>query len=349
VASCAGWWCPAPDPRARLLALAFGLLAIGGRPADAFAQIGWTVQGRVVDSQSETGLANALVTVEGHGAILSAEGGLFRFERVPTGTYDVRVEAFGYRDATSSLEVRADTFVVVPLGARPVELEGIDVTLRTLDFDGRVHDPGTGGDVARADITSDQGHRETTRLSGGFDLDDVVDGPPLRLLIRAFGFLPLDTAFVPDDEERYRFDLWPDPVMTRMIDEYVARLDERAGNRAYEYRPALNRADLAKFAGNASLRVVMEGRYPLHILRRIGCFILDEREYRFQSYEERLSVLEGTFANDLERIELLEFPGEARLFMVRVYTRRFFRSQVGTRSELDEASMVATPGGTFCR
>ena len=135
-----------------------------------------------------------------------------------------------------------------------------------------------------------------------------------------------------------------------MISAYVARLDERAGDNMYRQQAALNREDLSQFSGHASLRRVMEAKFPRHILRRISCFFVDEHEYAwFDTLEGRLNLLEGTVAGELERVELLEFPGEDRLFMARVYTRRFFQGQVGSPDDLVTPSVVSTWGGTFCR
>jgi hypothetical protein len=255
----------------------------------------------------------------------------------------------GFRDFAATLDVHADTLLVVVLEMLPIALEGVTVRLRTLDFAGRVRDPDTDSWIPGAIVRTDQGHRESSNLFGRFDLDDVFDGPALRLVIQAFRFMPLDTTFIPDEEERYPFDMAPDPVMTRMIDNYVARLDDRAGKRIYEYQPALNREELAQFSANATLLQVMEREYSPHIVRGILCLFLDEQEYRFAFDEERVSVFEGTFANDLERIELLEFPGEGRYFMARVYTRRFFQRHVGVPHELAAPSLIVTWGGVFCR
>lgn len=329
--------------------LALGAILIVALPERAEGQMGLVVGGRVVDARSGAGLSNALLRLEGHGAVLSEERGTFRFEGVSPSRYSLRVEAFGYEDLVATIEVERDTVLTVALEILPIELDGLTVTLETVDFEGRVRDPRTDSWVLDAEVRSDQGHHESTNLYGGFGLDDVFDGPPLRLIIRAFRYLPLDTTFVPDDEERYPFDLSPDPVMSRMIEAYVDRLDERAGKRIYPYQPALNRQDLARFSPGRSLRAIMEAKYPLHIVRRIGCLFLDEHEYRFRSEGERISVMEGTVANDLERIELLEFPGEGRLIMARVYTRRFFQRRVGTSDKLDRPSMISTPVGFMCR
>ncbi len=313
------------------------------------AQTPTTFEGRVVDEASRAHIPNALVTLAGHGSRLSSEGGLFGFDEVPAGRYRIEVEAFGYEDWATDLEIRSDTFVVVTLAARPVELDGLDVYLRRIDFEGLVQDPRTGGPIARARVGTDQGHQASTRLSGRFGLDDVYDGPPLLLSIRAFGYLPFDSAVVPVDDERHVFHPTVDPVMDRMIGELTATLDERVSGLVLRGRPVLTRADLASFRGNTSLRAVMESRYPLFVLRSISCFFVDEREQRLHSREEAISFLEGTFAADLHRIELLQFPGEGRLYMVRVYTSRFFQRRVGAHSDLAPPSIVPTPGGVFCR
>jgi len=306
------------------------------------------VAGRVIDAESGAGLQNAVVTLDGHDSMLSSRGGGFRFVRVRSGDHPFRVAAVGYKELVTTIEVNRDTLVVVPLEIQPIELEGLSVVLGKLDFDGRVRDPRTNSHVFDADVRSGQGHRESTDLFGRFELDDVFKGPPLRLVIRAFRYMPLDTTFIPDDEERHPFDLVPDPVMTRLIDTYVARLDDRAGERIYKHQPALNRDDLAEFPANTPLLVLMEREYPRHVVGRIGCLILDEREYRFGSQGERISVLEGTFANELERIEILEFPGYRRLFMARVYTRSFFERRVLSPEDLARPSMVRTPAGMLC-
>ena len=332
------------------MALAVGAVLVATLPDAGLGQTVWVVAGRVVDAQSGAELSNALVTLDGHGAVLSSNRGIFRFERVPASEYSLRVQALGYDDFARAVEVSTDTVLVVALELLPVKLDGLTVTLGRLDFDGRVRDPNTSSAVYEAEVRSDQGHLESTSLSGRFELDDVFDGPRLRLSIRAFRYLPLDTTLIPDDEMRHVFDVAPDPVVGRMIGTYLARLDERAGKRMYEYQPALNREDLARFPANASLKVVMESMYTRRVLEGILCLFIDEREYAWwNSYEGRLSVLEGTFANELERIEVLEFPGEGRYFMARVYTRRFFQRQVGSPDELVAPSVSVTWGGTFCR
>src|SRR5687767_5390308 len=78
-------------------------------------QTGWVVAGRIVDARSGAVVSNALVTLEGHGAVVSSNRGIFRLERVPSSTYSLRVQALGYQNFAASVVVRADTLVVLAL------------------------------------------------------------------------------------------------------------------------------------------------------------------------------------------------------------------------------------------
>jgi len=98
---------------------------------------------------------------------------------------------------------------------------------------------------------------------------------------------------------------------------------------------------MSRFTGNGTLQTVMESRYPRHILRRIGCFFIDEREIRGR---ERTVALQSTMANELQRVELLEFPGIGRLLMARVYTRAFFLKLLAKDEPLPTPRMT---GGIF--
>ena len=331
-----------PLPR---LALIAALMTVWV-PLPVLGQEGVVVSGRVYDAGSNGGVQNALVTLEEHGAVLSSARGTFSFSGVRPGDYTLRVEAFGYLALSRSLGVVGDTLLVLPLEVDPVQLDPLTVELEKIDFDGRVRDPGRDSNVLDAQVLSDQGHEDWTNVHGRFDLDDVFEHVPLRLAIRAFGYLPVDTTFVPDHEERYPFDLVPDPLMEKMIEVQVGRLEARAGDRSYEYQPAINRDDMSRFTGNGTLQTVMESRYPRHILRRIGCFFVDERH--IMDRQERTVLLQSIMANELQRVELLEFPGIGRLFMARVYTRAYFMRLIARNEPLPPPRMT---GGflTVCR
>ena len=155
--------------------------------------------------------------------------------------------------------------------------------------------------------------------------------------------MQLDTTFVTDDEERCEFNRGTDPVMERMIAFQVQRIEDRAGELLYQYRPALNRAELSRYAGFGTIQSIMELKYPRRILRSVSCVILDEQEV-IQAWRRRW-LLQNMIPEELERIELLEFPGPARSFQLRTYTRGFFQELVSRNPPLGKA----VRSGGVCR
>jgi len=294
------------------------------------------VEGRVFGAASLEELVNARVELSGHGVSLSMTQGMFRFEGVAPGSYTLRVDAFGYNDFTTSVQVHGNVFLPIPLDPRPFELDSLTVEARTVGIDGRVRDAQRGVWVMDAQVTSDQGQREYTRSSGRFDLDGVQENVPLRVRIGAFGYLPLDTVIVPTEDSDHQFNLLPDPLMESMIGFQTERLEERVQDIVYAYGPVMNRDEISGFDSSRLLHLVMEAKYPSHVLQRVGCMLLDERELR-QRWE-RTALLE-TPVGTLERFELLEIPGLGRQFMLRVYTRSFMQRMVATNPVLREPQM----------
>jgi hypothetical protein len=294
-------------------------------------------RGQVVDATSGLPVSNALVSLVGQRAVLTSEQGRFRFEVVEPGDYTLVVEAFGYSRQELLVSLSSDVDMSLLVEPAPLPLDTIAVELETLDFDGRVRDPRLDAQVYDAHVRSDQGHDERTNYVGRFDLDDVFVDIPLRILVNGFGYLPLDTTFVPDDRERYVFDLLPDPIGQRMIEVQTLRLSDRTRS-GRRYRPhrwlrsEVSREEMAEAVSDGTLQTVLEATYPFHVLRRVSCFLLDERPTN--SRAERTMVLQGTLVQELERIELLEFPGQHGALMLRVYTRRFFQELVATNREL---------------
>ncbi len=317
-------------------------------PLPISAQTGFVVQGWVYDAVTNQVVVNATVTLDGYGSVLTSDEGAFTFRNVRPDDYELRVGAYGYMDLERSLKVDDDTEVSVALQIDALVLDPLDVELSTIDFDGRARDGRLDIRLIDAEVLSDQGHEERTNAHGRFDLDDVFEHVPLRVVIRSFGYLPLDTTLVPDDMRRYDFDLVSDPIMDKMIAGFVERLEQRSEDRFYEYGPSISREEMSRRPKNATLQTVMEAKYPRHILRRIGCFVYDEREVTDR--EERVFLLQNTLVNELERVELLEFPsGPGRLLMARVYTRLYFQRKMGSSTPLRTPRMIPIPGGVICR
>ena len=74
-----------------------------------------------------------------------------------------------------------------------------------------------------ADIFTNQVSPTETNSYGRFGIDDVFEDIPLRVIVRAFGYLPVDTILLPDEDEDYLFELVEDSLVERMIEVQVAR------------------------------------------------------------------------------------------------------------------------------
>jgi hypothetical protein len=299
-------------------------------PIGLRGQVG-PLSGRVLDADNQQGIQNAVVSIEGYGFRLTEPSGEFRFDAVAAGDHVLTVEAFGYATVARRLRFPAETFVSIALEPSALQLDSLLIESRTFDFDGRVRDPRLDYSVKDARVTSDQGHEEWSNAHGMFDLDDVREGAILRVSIRAFGYLPVDTAFLPDDDGRHDFDLAPDPLVEEMIAVQHRRLADRAGEFLYEFRPALTRDLLSRHMGTGTLETIVESRYPPTVYRSIGCILVDDEPVR-QRWD-REWVIRNTIPEDLERIELLEVPGPGRSFALRVYTRRYFQILIAGTTE----------------
>jgi hypothetical protein len=313
--------------RARHLALVVLVLA-GTQADDVRAQSEASVSGRVVGVDAPNGIVNATAELVGHGAVLTTPEGVFRFDGVPLREYVLRVSALGYDTVARFLNVQANVVLNVELQIAPLQLDSLLVEAREIDFDGRVMDPERDTPVMDALVLTDQGHEEWSNQRGHFDLDDVLESVPIRMRVRAFGYLPVDTMLVPDDDGRHDIDLMKDTLVERLIAVQTRRIEQRAGEHLYEYRAPFDRDVLASYSSSSNVASIMESKYPLNILQRVVCILVDERH--IQTDHERRSVLLNMFPQEIERMELLEFAieGGRRAFMLRIYTRSFFQQMI---------------------
>lgn len=316
--------------------LGVALLLFPILPSPGRAQSAFVVQGRVVEAGGP-GIQNAIVQLDGSRPILTSSEGSFRFEGVAGGERTLRVEAFGYLPFAGALAVAGDTAVTVVLDIAPFALDSLVVAPRRIDMDGRVRGFERDVPISGADVVSSHGQVTRTNGRGGFGLD-VWEGVSLLLRVRAFGYLPLDTILSPEEHQDYLFFVEPDPLVERMIATEIRRIEERAGGRLAVTMPPLNRDDLLRWEG-ASLRDVLRYEHPLK-LDRIRCVIVDEKAL---TPSMAAGVLMTTLAQDVERIEFL-FRGA----MLRVYTREFMRTMLGSGIELRSPGYVEWARPPFC-
>jgi len=106
------------------------LLALLALPTLLSAQQPGRILGRVVDQQTDLGVAGAQVFLPGlnRGTVTGAEG-RFSLTDIPSGTHEVGVAMLGYADAVSPIEVRAGAATTLAIMIEPqvIELEGLTV------------------------------------------------------------------------------------------------------------------------------------------------------------------------------------------------------------------------------
>jgi len=242
------------------LLLVIGLLVT--LPAVASGQAGFTLSGRAYEANSGVAVQNGIVTLEGYGSTLTNTEGRFRFRNIAPGEYTLRVEAFGYAPVSLSLGVEADATLEVALETAPVPLDPIVVEAGTLDYQGRVRDRARDFHVVDAQVVARGRDPVWTDTHGRFDLDGVPEGVPLNLTVRAFGYLPIDTTFLPDDEARYDFELRRDAFAEAMIDMQVRRIEEHARGRLGFGRGVMDRQEILRYTGSANASSMLEFEYP---------------------------------------------------------------------------------------
>ncbi len=325
--------------RRRRIGIAFVLMLACAAltPNPGTAQASFVVQGAVVTADAETLIANARVELEGFDVVTTGPDGAFRFDPVRAGRYTLRVDAFGHGSVTRTLEVERDVSLTIHLEVVPFQLDSLLVEAHAVDFKGAVRDASHDVPLPNADVLTHQGTSTWTDRRGRFTLP-VTEHIPIRVEVRAFGYLPLDSILVPDPDERYVFSVTPDPLVQRMIAEQIERIEERSKGRRSFFMKTLDREELVRW-DNATLGELLDVKYRAR-LDRIQCVLIDERVIPPMIDTD---VLYSTLARGIERIEFL-FGGA----MLRVYTRRFVENLVATRRPLREPIFVPAAKPVFC-
>lgn len=310
--------------------------------APASAQTSVTLEGRVREAGTDSDIQNALVTLEGYGSKLTSTSGQFRFDGVDPGARVLRVRALGYADVLLRFTLEADMTLHVPMDIAPIEVDSLQVQLESVDIDGRVTDPATGIGLSDARVLSSQGHDVWVDVLGNFDLNDVHEGVPLRILIRAFGYLELDTTFVPDAGRRHDFAPEVDPLIQGIIELQADRLETLTIGRRAVTR-SIERDDALDFAATFTVYDMLLSEYGGR-LERVRCLVVDEEQIspRHQDWPTYLGTM---LPEEVERVDFL-FRGS----MLRIYTRDFIKRMSLTAVTLNDPTYVdGSPGEPLCR
>ena len=297
--------------------------------------------GQVVESGTGAPIANAVVELVGVGRMLTSANGVYRFDGVPSGVYELRAGALGYSALSRAVNLTQDTRVRFELDVEPIALDSIVVAVRTIDMRGRVRDAARRMGLEFATVVTNQGHRVESNATGNFELKNVAYDLPLEVQVWAYSYLPKDTVLLPEEGVRYEFEMQADPIVQRMIDLELEELVERARPYRSGLMRPLNRDQLLRYRG-AVLLDVLKSQYSL-FAGRVKCVMMDDERIDPMIDREWLGTVPVT---DLERIEFL-FGGA----MLRIYTREFIRDMMAGSAQVEEPPVyVEVPGGEpFCK
>lgn len=314
--------------------LAVLLLAVFAAPS--LGQSAARLSGRVVERGGRTGIAGAEIRI-GSRQVLSAVDGRFVVDDLPLGSHTVKVSAYGYSPREISLRLVADTSIVVELDPAPVALDPLIVEGRTITIRGEVYERGDDRGLLDVEVRIEPDHEMYTNAAGRFELEDIPAGQQLRFSVRAFGYLPIASVLSAFEDTTLVIHLEVDPLVQRMIQRQVDRIEERAHPFITTVMPVMDREYLLRNQ-NATALDLIRRRYGM-FLGRIACILIDDR----QSYNG-LAELAHFLPEELERIEVLK-----RGKMLRIYTRDYIRRRLGEEGELPMPVYVEYVDPPLCR
>jgi hypothetical protein len=314
--------------------LAVLLIAVCAAPS--LAQSVARLSGRVVERGTDRGLAGATIEI-GSRRVSSDLDGRFVAGDVPPGSQTMKVSAYGYSSREVSLRLVADTSIVVELDPAPLPLDPLLVEGRTITIRGEVYERGDDRGLLDVEVRVEPDHETYTNVAGRFKLEDIPAGPPLRFSVRAFGYLPIESVLSAFEDSTLIVHLEVDPVVQRMIQEQVDRVEARAHPFLTAVMPPMDREYLLRNRNGTAFDLIRH-RYG-HFVRRIRCILIDDRQ-RYNGPAELAHFL----PEELERIEVLE-----RGRMLRIYTRDYIRDRLGERGKLPMPVYVEYAEPPYCQ
>jgi len=335
-----------------LKALLAACFALGfSKPALA-AQGAFTVQGRIVDRQSQQSLASVSIGLAGQPTALTGSDGRFAFRRVPAGRYVLHVTGVGYAPEELTLVIFGDTTVVVELDRAPVGLDTLTVRARAVTVRGEVRDKETHIGLIDAEVSATPSQRLSTDAIGRFKLNRVPAAVPMTVSVGEFGYLPITVTIVPERDTVLRFDLEPDPVALAIIAQQKQRIAERAGEWRYRFDGVIDRPELLRSHNGPVIDVLK--RILGSRLSRVQCVVVDEKPTLFGRRAPTTPRIGGTrtvsvridpvlltmMPDRVEHIDMIRFGRLNEGLMVRIYTRDFVQRMTGGAESLVDLDRV---------
>ena len=328
------------------IALAAAAATLGS--AEASAQV--TIDGRVVAASTAAPVSGATVMLVGQVTVTSDSRGAFRLSSVPPGRYSLRVAALGYTDQELTLVALRDTSIVVELDPAPIQLDTLAVTARFITVHGQVKEAASGLGLIDVDVELIDFREVRTDGLGRFRMNRVPAGPDATIVVRGFGYLPIERSFTTNRDTALAFQLEPDPVVQQMISAQVARIEQRGHGLRSAILTPIGRAELLRNL-NATVYDLVQQRYASRT-SRIRCLLIDDVQIKHSGLgvfarggpaEELRMIL----PDQVERIEIID-----RDRVMRVYTREFIRKMVAGGVRLRSPLYVGppeVPGEPYCR
>jgi hypothetical protein len=302
--------------------LALGLVLAASPLA---AQQTATVSGRVVERGGNVGILGVTVELSGLAPVLTGADGTFLLREVVPGAYTLSITALGYTGGTSDIRIAGDTTLVIELDRAPIRLDSLVVRGRDVTVKGEVKDKERGVGLLDVEVYASNGLVRQTDGIGRFKFDDVPANVPFAVRVEEFGYLPLTATIAPDNDTTLQFELVPDPIVAKMIEQQIVRIADRAGDIRYPYVEPIDRDELMK-SRNGTVYDLISRIYS----RRIGCIAIDERTY---SREVRDGILKSMRTDEIEHIDALWYGSGKRSLLLRIYTRDFVRRMI-TNSDI---------------
>ena len=170
-------------PRDRTGWIAVVLAVVSLVPNTAAGQTRVVLEGLVIE-ENGPGIEGAIVQLEGHGSVITAAGGRFRFEAVELGPHRVDVRALGYVALSDTIVVTRERVLTISLEIAPFVLDSLVVDAHQIGLRGVVRDGESGLSLPGVEVQTSQNHKIQTDNRGRFEFH-VWAGGSIQILIQA--------------------------------------------------------------------------------------------------------------------------------------------------------------------
>jgi hypothetical protein len=229
----------------------------------------FTLRGRVVEAGQDRGIAQATVQLGDSARVITDERGEFEIRRVRPGRYSLAVEALGYRTVRTTVVVTGDATGTIEMEPDPIPLDPLAVRPARFDLRGRLRARDGGYGVPYATVRLEAGGETSSNDAGHFKLGGLPRGRHI-VVIEGYGWMPVRAAIELDSDTSVVFDLDVDPIMDRVIEQQIERLDERARGAGTRLR-VVDRQEVLRSRAATAAEILGLHVIPCIPSGRMGC------------------------------------------------------------------------------